>query len=133
MAAKVDAQGKLLYGAGNICNHYFTVAFLRQVATAYQESPQVLPYHHAKKKVPYAGEDGVTVTPDTPNAVKLEAFIFDSFSLASASAILEVGRARHPLPAAVPAPAKSRRHSQHIAAPLLFPYPRLTARRSSAP
>jgi len=92
MAAKVDAEGKLLYGAGNICNHYFTLAFLRQVATAYRESPQVLPYHLAKKKVPYAGEDGNTVVPETPNAVKLEAFIFDSFPLAASSAILEVNR-----------------------------------------
>ena len=141
MAAKADAEGKLLFGAGNICNHYFTVAFLRQVATAYQESPKVLPYHLAKKKVPYAGEDGATVTPDTSNAVKLEAFIFDSFPLAATSAILEVGSSPahpspahpspvHPSPAPTPTTTLLQNSSKTVPPPP--PRARSTARRSSA-
>lgn len=63
------------------------------MAQTYRERPEVLPYHLANKKVPYAGPDGATVSPSTPNAVKLEAFIFDSFPLAETSAILEVPRA----------------------------------------
>lgn len=56
--SELDAQrcnlrsddGKLLFGAGNICNHYFSVPFLREVAN----SP--LPYHIAKKKIPCRGD-----------------------------------------------------------------------------
>ena len=29
--AKVDADGKLVYGAANICNHFYTVDFLEKV------------------------------------------------------------------------------------------------------
>jgi UDP-N-acetylglucosamine/UDP-N-acetylgalactosamine diphosphorylase len=77
----------------SICNHYFTVPFLRRVATAYKEEPSLLPYHIAIKKIPCAHlETGDTVAALEPNGIKLEAFIFDSFPLASASAILEVSR-----------------------------------------
>jgi len=93
LAKSTDASGKLRFGAGNICNHYFTVPFLRHVATTYKEEPAVMPYHVAVKKIPEAHEDtGATVPPDEPNGAKLEAFIFDSFPLASSSVILEVDR-----------------------------------------
>ena len=29
--AKKDATGKLVYGAGNICNHFYTCDFLQKV------------------------------------------------------------------------------------------------------
>jgi UDP-N-acetylglucosamine/UDP-N-acetylgalactosamine diphosphorylase len=95
LATQTDpSTGKLAFGAGNICNHYFTVPFLRKVATAYRDEPAVMPYHVAKKKIPSAdAATGATLPmPDTPNGVKLEAFIFDSFPLAAKSAILEVRR-----------------------------------------
>ena len=95
LATQTDpATGKLSFGAGNICNHYFTVPFLRKVATAYRNEPAVMPYHVAKKKIPFADvETGTTLPmPEAPNGIKLEAFIFDSFPLAGKSAILEVNR-----------------------------------------
>lgn len=92
-ASATDANGKLLFGAGNICNHYFTVEFLRKVSTAYKEEPSVMPLHVAVKKIPCAHPDtGATTAPLQPNGAKLEAFIFDSFPLAKSSAILEVPR-----------------------------------------
>ena len=93
LAEATGSDGKLLFGAGNICNHYFTVAFLKQGAKAYKETPEVMPYHEAHKKVPFADpESGATVVPDSPNGTKLEAFIFHSFPLAAQSALLEVSR-----------------------------------------
>eukprot|EP00396_MALV-II-16_sp_LP-1_P000272 gene272-334_t len=86
------ATGKLIFGAGNICNHVFRLDFLLDT---------VLPnyvnlYHVAEKRVPFAdpAQDGRTAKPsaeEKTNGVKLEAFIFDVFPLAPAGrfAVLE--------------------------------------------
>ena len=86
--------GKLVFGAGNICNHYFTVPFLRKVVTAYRDEPTIMPYHVARKKIQCADpkSNGSMPPSNRPNGIKLEAFIFDSFPLAVNSAILEVKR-----------------------------------------
>lgn len=91
MAEQTDAAtGQLLYGAGNICNHFYTLDFIEKT---------VLPnmnhmYHMAHKKIPYY--DPVTKTTVVPtdgnNGIKLETFIFDVFSLSQRMAILEVER-----------------------------------------
>jgi len=83
-----DASGRLVFGAGNICNHFFTVDFLVN---------KVLPnmnafFHLARKKIPYAGEDGNTVKPESENGLKLESFIFDTFCLSEKMAIFETLR-----------------------------------------
>merc|ERR1719263_805305 len=49
-------------------------------------------FHLAHKKIPFAGEDGATVKPDSNNGIKLEAFIFDVFPMSSRMAILETLR-----------------------------------------
>lgn len=73
LSEATDQAGKLCFGAGNICNHYFTVEFLRRVVTAYREAPSLMPYHVASKKVPSAHPvTGATVEPTTPNGLKLE-------------------------------------------------------------
>ena len=41
-----------------------------------------LPLHVAKKKIPCLDAAGALVTPEAPNGVKLEMFIFDSFPVA---------------------------------------------------
>lgn len=60
----------------NICIHYFSIDFLlRAVDREYE-----LPLHIANKKVPHWDpKTGLFVKPTTPNAIKLEKFIFDSF------------------------------------------------------
>jgi UDP-N-acetylglucosamine/UDP-N-acetylgalactosamine diphosphorylase len=89
MAEQTDADGRLVYGAGNICNHFYTVTFLRDT---------ILPnmgnlYHVAHKKIPYydAALDK-TVTPESNNGIKLETFIFDVFPLAQNMAVMDVER-----------------------------------------
>jgi UDP-N-acetylglucosamine/UDP-N-acetylgalactosamine diphosphorylase len=80
LASVEDPNGKLLFGAANICNHYMSLQFVRFV---------VLPsltqsYHIANKKIPYYDPvTSTTVTPTKENGVKLEMFIFDVFPLAT--------------------------------------------------
>jgi UDP-N-acetylglucosamine/UDP-N-acetylgalactosamine diphosphorylase len=89
MAERIDSNGRLVFGAGNICNHYYTLDFLKDV---------VLPklgnmYHIARKKIPYYDEGNrSTVTPTTDNGIKLESFIFDVFPFAAQMAVLDVLR-----------------------------------------
>lgn len=83
------ATGKLLYGAGNICNHFFTVDFLRNVVLPNMNAI----YHVAHKKIPfYDSVTEQTVRPATNNGIKLESFIFDVFPLSNRMAIYEVKR-----------------------------------------
>ena len=53
--------------------HVFSVAFLER-ALALKDA---LPFHIARKKVPFVGDDGELVEPKEPNALKFERFIFD--------------------------------------------------------
>ena len=86
---KTDDHGKLIFGAGNICNHFFTMGFIRD---------HVLPnmsgfYHAAKKKIPQVAYPSLdTVKPTKENGYKLEAFIFEPFPLSEKTALLEVSR-----------------------------------------
>lgn len=86
---QTDASGKLVFGAGNICNHFFTLSFIRD---------RVLPnlhgfYHAAKKKIPHVEFPSTNVIkPTKENGYKLEAFIFDPFPFSENMALLEVAR-----------------------------------------
>ncbi len=82
--AKAD-DGSLLYGDANIVAHIITADALRRICG------QGLPLHLATKKVPYFDGEK-TVEPDSPNACKLESFIFDAFSMLNGMAIMRVKR-----------------------------------------
>ena len=89
MAEQTDDNGRLLLGAANICNHFYTIDFL---------SDTILPnlgnlYHVARKKIPqYDCKTKTTVTPETNNGIKLESFIFDVFPLSKSMSVLDVER-----------------------------------------
>ncbi|CCI44130.1 unnamed protein product [Albugo candida] len=83
-----DESGSLRFGAGNICNHFFTINFI--VHRVLKEIK--LDYHVAHKKIPMADDDGCTFTPDKNSGIKLEAFIFDTFPLSERMAVLAVPR-----------------------------------------
>lgn len=87
-AQKRNPDGRLTFNAGNICNHFFTVDFLHQIGSGDKR----LKYHIAQKKIPYAGEDGKTVTPLKANGIKLEKFVFDVFVFSDKFAAWEVHR-----------------------------------------
>ncbi|CAD5218407.1 unnamed protein product [Bursaphelenchus okinawaensis] len=87
LATQRTEDGKLKFRAGSIANHIFTLDFLKKVC----EVP--LPYHIARKKVPYYDEEKKQqVTPTEPNGVKLERFIFDVFQASESFMVYQVER-----------------------------------------
>jgi len=68
-------DGELVYGAANICIHYFNVQFLQHVVDREMD----IQVHLARKKIPHISECGNFIKPDVPNGIKLEKFVFDAF------------------------------------------------------
>lgn len=86
MAEATDKDGELLYGEANILAHLFSVDAIERMGD------EPLPYHVAFKKAKYIDKDGNLVEPDSPNAYKFEAFLFDSFNEVDEMAIMRVKR-----------------------------------------
>ncbi|MEL6796090.1 MAG: UDPGP type 1 family protein, partial [Planctomycetota bacterium] len=83
-------DGRLRFLAGSPAIHVFGRAFVEKVNT-YNDFD--LPYHRAEKKIPHVDLDtGEQVSPDAPNGVKLERFVFDALPMAEKSIILETSR-----------------------------------------
>ncbi|XP_034073804.1 UDP-N-acetylhexosamine pyrophosphorylase-like protein 1 [Gymnodraco acuticeps] len=81
--------GGLVYSAGNICNHFFTRAFLQDVAEKFEGQ---LKQHVALKKVPFVDSCGNQVKPIKPNGIKMEKFVFDVFPFSRNFVAFEVVR-----------------------------------------
>ena len=90
LATHTDENGKLKFIAGSPAIHVISRAFIEKLTESGNLS---LPCHRADKKVPFIDDNANLVTPETPNAVKLETFIFDALPLASATMVLECDRA----------------------------------------
>jgi UDP-N-acetylglucosamine/UDP-N-acetylgalactosamine diphosphorylase len=88
-AEKRNADGRLTFSAGNICNHYFNAEFLDKIGTTYEKE---LKLHVAKKKIPFVDNSGKRISPDKPNGIKIEKFVFDVFEFAENFATVEVPR-----------------------------------------
>jgi len=89
LARKKDADGRRLFNAGNLAIHLINVAFVDRIVGA----SFTLPYRRAEKVVAFVDEGGERMTPESPNAVKLETFVFDALPLARGGVVLEVDRA----------------------------------------
>merc|ERR1711872_242753 len=79
-AEKRNRDGSLVYGAANICIHFFTFDSIERVVMFNERSLQ---HHVAKKKIPYVDATGVLVKPTKPNGIKMEKFVFDVFRFAN--------------------------------------------------
>lgn len=80
-------NGGLLFWAGSIAAHAIERAFAERVG-----ADGGLPYHRAIKAVRHVDDSDAPVVPDTPNAVKFEAFMFDALPLAERTVNVEADR-----------------------------------------
>jgi UDP-N-acetylglucosamine/UDP-N-acetylgalactosamine diphosphorylase len=85
-----ESEGSLFFWGGNTAIHLFDVEFLRRMS----ETGDSIPWHLAKKKVPFLGPDGKVVEPKSENALKFEKFIFDVLPLAERWTVVATERAR---------------------------------------
>ena len=88
LAERTNPDRTLAFLAGSPAIHVISLAFVERLTASGKLD---LPWHRADKKVGFL-RDGKTVTPAEPNAVKLEAFIFDALPLATKTMILEADR-----------------------------------------
>ena len=86
MAEATDENGELLYGESHILCNLFSIDAIERMGA------EPLPYHVAFKKAKYIDRDGNLVEPDSPNAYKFEAFLFDAFGEVDDMAVLRVKR-----------------------------------------
>jgi UDP-N-acetylglucosamine/UDP-N-acetylgalactosamine diphosphorylase len=90
MNHRTRPNGKLVFDAANIVNHFYTLDFLNRMEQVEKE----LEYHIARKKIKHTDlQSGEQVSPATPNGMKLEAFVFDVFPFAEHMVVLQVERA----------------------------------------
>ena len=87
-ALEKDESSQIKYRAGSPAIHILRRDFIEQFASGEIK----LPYHRAEKKVAHVDENGQLVTPDQPNAVKFETFVFDALPFAKNPLILEADR-----------------------------------------
>lgn len=85
LACEENPDGSLRFGAGNIAIHILSLDFIKR-------KNYVLPYHPARKKIPFVDENGIPHQPEEPNGIKFECFIFDLLIEAEQSVIMEVAR-----------------------------------------
>ena len=90
LAVKRNADGSLAFVAGSPAIHVLSRTFVEKLTSG---GTLQLPWHRADKKIASLDENGTLVTPDSPNGVKLESFIFDALPLAEKVMILEGDRA----------------------------------------
>ena len=83
----LDKDGNLLFWAGSIAIHMISVHFVEEIG-----GKAKLPWHVAKKKIPYIGENGTVVTPKENNGIKFETFVFDAIPMVNETVTMEVAR-----------------------------------------
>jgi len=96
LAEKRDDAGELVYKCGNTATHAIRIDFIEKLNTRPTETGSggfALPWNRAEKKVACIDIDTAEpIEPESPNAIKLETFVFDALPLASASIVYETDR-----------------------------------------
>ena len=86
MSEEKNQDGELKFGESHILCNLFNIKAIEKI------SEDKLPYHSAHKKCNYINEEGKIIISKTPNAYKLETFLFDAFESLDDMAILRVKR-----------------------------------------
>lgn len=86
MANAKYENGEWVYGDAHILCNMFNIEVFDVMGD------KGLPYHTAFKKAPYVAENGEIIAPESPNAYKFEAFIFDAFNFFDDMAIFRIKR-----------------------------------------
>jgi UDP-N-acetylglucosamine/UDP-N-acetylgalactosamine diphosphorylase len=94
LGQQTDENGQLRIWAGSPAIHFFHLDFLAQVT----QSPGRIPFHIARKKVPYLDEKGQRKEPQRENALKFELFIFDVLPMAQRWTVVETTRSEEFVP-----------------------------------
>ncbi len=76
---ETDANGNVVYYAGNPAIHILSVDFVQRVYDNFDQ----FPWHLAHKKIPFIDEGGQRVAPESPNGYKFETFVFDALRMAT--------------------------------------------------
>jgi len=91
LARQKNPDGTRRFDAGSIAIHILARAFVERLTAA--GAPVQLPWHRAEKKLPVVDAAGKLKTPDQPNVIKLETFVFDAIPLANNPVVLFTPRA----------------------------------------
>ena len=89
LAEQLDERGRLRIWCGNTAMHIFQREFLERALV----DDRALPFHTARKAVPYLDATAVLQTPQQPNAFKFERFMFDTLPWAKTALVVEGSRA----------------------------------------
>lgn len=92
LATARNSDGSRRFNASNLAIHLISRRFIERLTA--DPARFALPWHRAEKKVPFVDlASGLRVEPGSPNAIKLEAFIFDALPLAKTTPlVLEIDR-----------------------------------------
>lgn len=89
-AQAFDSAGNLMYACGNIAVHLLSTQFIKSLGNRLHHFQ--LPFHCAYKTVQTIDEDGSPCTPQEPNGIKFESFIFDALVFAQNPILVEALR-----------------------------------------
>jgi UDP-N-acetylglucosamine/UDP-N-acetylgalactosamine diphosphorylase len=90
MQQETDSAGNLRFIAGSIAIHILDVGFVEKIGGG--KTATRLPFHRADKKISTVDELGNPVSPEAPNGVKFEMFVFDALPFANNPVIIETLR-----------------------------------------
>ena len=93
-AAERTPEGRLRFWAGNIAQHVYDVSLVERMQPIIDE----MPFHRARKKVPYIDERGERVVPEKENGIKFECFVFDALPYARKVVHMEIIREKEYTP-----------------------------------
>lgn len=90
LVEQTDQQGELLFNGGSIAIHIFDRNFVKKMGG--DDASVSLPFHRADKKIKTIDDAGNSISPESPNGIKFEMFVFDALPFAERPLIIETAR-----------------------------------------